>query len=105
VNFARFAVPLRIGLALGTTPWVQENIVDRFLMGKQEEEEENSNSLKAEAMVAVLDKKEDETKVNGGATTVSEATTASLGEEEKAETKSIILRVKNLIQRVFRRNR
>ena len=30
VNVARFAVPLRIGLALGTTPWVQENIVDKF---------------------------------------------------------------------------
>ena len=30
VNVARFAVPLRIGLALGTTPWIQENIVDRF---------------------------------------------------------------------------
>lgn len=37
VNFARFAVPLRIGLALGTTPWVQENVVDRF-MTKDEEE-------------------------------------------------------------------
>lgn len=31
VNFARFAVPLRIGLALSTTPWVQENVVDRFM--------------------------------------------------------------------------
>ena len=31
VNFARFAVPLRIGLALSTTPWIQENVVDRFL--------------------------------------------------------------------------
>lgn len=30
VNFARFAVPLRIGLALGTTPWIQENIIDKF---------------------------------------------------------------------------
>mmetsp|Transcript_7156 Transcript_7156/g.12476 ORF Transcript_7156/g.12476 Transcript_7156/m.12476 type:complete len:226 (-) Transcript_7156:107-784(-) len=30
VNVARFAVPLRIGLALGTTPWIQTNIVDRF---------------------------------------------------------------------------
>jgi len=30
VNFARFAVPLRIGLALSTTPWIQDNIVDRF---------------------------------------------------------------------------
>jgi hypothetical protein len=36
VNFARFAVPLRIGLALGTTPWIDENIVRRFL--KKEEE-------------------------------------------------------------------
>lgn len=30
VNFARFAVPLRIGLALGTTPWIQTNVLDRF---------------------------------------------------------------------------
>ncbi|GKY99428.1 hypothetical protein MPSEU_000897400 [Mayamaea pseudoterrestris] len=31
VNFARFAVPLRIGLALSTTSWIQANIVDRFM--------------------------------------------------------------------------
>ena len=30
VNCARFAVPLRIGLALGTTPWIQKNFVDKF---------------------------------------------------------------------------
>merc|ERR1719388_517443 len=30
VNVARFAIPLRIGLALGTTPWVQANVVDKF---------------------------------------------------------------------------
>ena len=30
VNFARFAVPLRIGLALSTTPWIQQNVVDKF---------------------------------------------------------------------------
>jgi len=33
VNFARFAVPLRIGLALSTTPWIQKNILDRFQKG------------------------------------------------------------------------
>lgn len=38
VNVARFAVPLRIGLALGTTPWIQKNVVDRF--SKNEEERE-----------------------------------------------------------------
>lgn len=38
VNVARFAVPLRIGLALGTTPWIQQNVVDRF--SKKEEERE-----------------------------------------------------------------
>ncbi len=30
VNFARLAVPLRIGLALSTTPWVEENVVKKF---------------------------------------------------------------------------
>lgn len=38
VNFARFAVPLRIGLALGTTPWVQENVVDKFFNDDKKEE-------------------------------------------------------------------
>ena len=33
VNVARFAVPLRIGLALSTTPWVDDNIVKPFLGG------------------------------------------------------------------------
>ena len=36
VNFARFAVLLRIGLALGTTPWIQENVVDKFLKKDKE---------------------------------------------------------------------
>ncbi|KAL3759924.1 hypothetical protein ACHAWU_007668 [Discostella pseudostelligera] len=31
VNFARLAVPLRIGLALSTTPWIDENIVQKFM--------------------------------------------------------------------------
>lgn len=49
VNFARFAVPLRIGLALSTTPWIQENIVDKYMKkddGKQEEpvDEDESSS-------------------------------------------------------------
>ena len=37
VNVARFAVPLRIGLALGTTPWVKENVVDKFGLDKNKE--------------------------------------------------------------------
>merc|ERR1712160_5235 len=36
VNFARFAVPLRIGLALGTTPWIKENVMDRFFPNKED---------------------------------------------------------------------
>ena len=35
VNVARFAVPLRIGLALSTTPWVPANIVDKFQKDKK----------------------------------------------------------------------
>ena len=30
INVARFAVPVRIGLALSTVPWFKENVVDRF---------------------------------------------------------------------------
>jgi len=36
VNLARLVVPVRIGLALSTIPWVQSNIVDRF--GNKEED-------------------------------------------------------------------
>merc|ERR1712070_1098173 len=43
VNVARFAVPLRVGLALSTTPWVDENIVKKFLV-KEGDEENNSGS-------------------------------------------------------------
>lgn len=42
VNFARFAVPLRIGLALSTTSWIQENIVDRFMKEKGSVEAEGN---------------------------------------------------------------
>ncbi|EED91874.1 predicted protein [Thalassiosira pseudonana CCMP1335] len=31
VNFARLAVPLRIGLALSTTQWIDENVVQKFM--------------------------------------------------------------------------
>jgi len=31
VNFARLAVPLRIGLALSTTSWIDENVVQKFM--------------------------------------------------------------------------
>jgi hypothetical protein len=35
VNFARFAVPLRFGLALATTPWFQANVVDKLELDKK----------------------------------------------------------------------
>jgi len=38
VNVARFAVPLRIGLALSTVPWVDETIVKPFLEKNDTEE-------------------------------------------------------------------
>ncbi len=38
VNVARFAVPLRVGLALSTTPWVDENVVQRFLSKDEDKE-------------------------------------------------------------------
>lgn len=38
VNVARFAIPLRIGLALSTTPWVKSNIVDKFGLDKDKKD-------------------------------------------------------------------
>jgi hypothetical protein len=46
VNFARFAVPLRIGLALSTTPWIEANVVSRSVKkedGKEEPVMESGN--------------------------------------------------------------
>ena len=41
VNVARFIVPLRIGLAVGTAPWVDVNIVQRFKISKKDEDDTN----------------------------------------------------------------
>eukprot|EP00529_Nitzschia_sp_RCC80_P032799 CAMPEP_0113458138 /NCGR_PEP_ID=MMETSP0014_2-20120614/9766_1 /TAXON_ID=2857 /ORGANISM="Nitzschia sp." /LENGTH=228 /DNA_ID=CAMNT_0000349649 /DNA_START=140 /DNA_END=826 /DNA_ORIENTATION=+ /assembly_acc=CAM_ASM_000159 len=46
VNFARFAVPLRIGLALSTTPWIDNNIVKKYF---NKEEEEGNGADNADA--------------------------------------------------------
>lgn len=42
VNVARFAVPARISAALATTPWVKENVVEKFGLEKEEEEAEQA---------------------------------------------------------------
>ena len=41
VNFARFAVPLRIGLALSTTPWMEENVVEVYFKKHDENDAPN----------------------------------------------------------------
>ena len=38
INVARFIVPLRIGLAVGTAPWVDENIVKKLGIQKKDQE-------------------------------------------------------------------
>jgi hypothetical protein len=35
VNLARFAVPLRLGLAISTAPWIKDNIIDRLFPPKE----------------------------------------------------------------------
>jgi hypothetical protein len=41
-NIARFALPIRVGLAVATTPWVKENIVDRFGLFQNKEQKEEA---------------------------------------------------------------
>lgn len=83
VNFARFAVPLRIGLALGTTPWIQENIVDVFLLdkeGKDDEDEETVEAIEEE----IVEEPDEDIKNEGGRL-------------------RILSRLRNLKNRVFKR--
>jgi hypothetical protein len=83
VNFARFAVPLRIGLALGTIPWIQDNIVDVFLA-----DSDNDNGSD-EKDVAVIDDGNDKV------------------DEEEETTRGrfrILNRIGNLTNRILRRN-
>ena len=44
VNFARLAVPLRIGLALSTTPWIQNNVVDKFFNKEEDSSKDGATS-------------------------------------------------------------
>ena len=115
VNFARFAVPLRIGLALGTIPWIQENIVDVFLVDSSD----NDNDMECEE--EKKDAKVEERDPSVTATTMATAmTTADADEssvvqstkddeEEEEDIKPngrfrIRVRLGNLINRALRRN-
>jgi hypothetical protein len=51
VNVARFAVPLRIGLALSTTPWIQENVMNRFFKNKDDDDQNNINNKQEDDIV------------------------------------------------------
>jgi hypothetical protein len=101
VNFARFAVPLRIGLALGTTPWIQENIVDVFL--SDEESEDNSEEIMAKESKegnAPEEKVLDET--------VTVQSTGEGNDADKITSEGSRFRIRarlgNLMNRVLRRN-
>lgn len=48
VNVARFAVPLRIGLALSTVPWVQSNVVERLGLAQRSSAAAPASGLSAE---------------------------------------------------------
>jgi len=48
VNVARLAVPVRIGLALSTVPWVEENIVGKFGSKKEDDDEQEEELLTGE---------------------------------------------------------
>ena len=53
VNFARFAVPLRIGLALSTTPWIQENLIDKFTKNKKDDNNNDYDSTMEDPSVTM----------------------------------------------------
>ena len=95
VNFARFAVPLRIGLALGTTPWVQENIVDVFLAEKETDKMDNEP-------VAVEEAAADEVATESESVVEEESENDEIKKESRFRIRS---RVGNLVNRVLRRQK
>lgn len=99
VNFARFAVPLRIGLALGTTPWIQENIVDKYLADKEASDDDDSNKDNDDNKAVVVEGE-------GGQKTdvVAAVVEADEGTIEKVGRFRIRSRVGNLVNRVFKRS-
>lgn len=112
VNFARFAVPLRIGLALGTIPWIQENVVDVFLV-----DEDSNGNKDAEMTVKECEDDDDpdgtiikQSAIDGEEDSDPEeiaikTTTKDSEEEENAESKGSRFRTRlgNLISRILRR--
>lgn len=73
VNFARFAVPLRIGLALSTVPWVEQNILIRF------------NAVQADDATLQIDG--DETQITTSEVNINAGIDPSLLQKKKKETK------------------
>ena len=63
VNFARFAVPLRIGLALSTTGWIQKNIVDNFMSGDASKDSKEEETLTTSAEQVAKEEVKEEEKV------------------------------------------
>ena len=41
VNIARLAAPLRIAFALSSTPWIQQNILDRIMTDSATKQDKN----------------------------------------------------------------
>ena len=109
VNFARFAVPLRIGLALGTTPWIQENIVDRFMKkegeGEQCEVEIEVDQEEGDGDVATVTSTATESaSVSEDASDVDETSTGDANDDIKTgRLKGIRRRLGNVARRILRR--
>ena len=109
VNFARFAVPLRIGLALGTTPWIQENIVDQFMKkegeGEQCEVEIEVDQEEGDGTVATVTAAATESGTESGdASEVDETSNGdAIGDTGTGRLKGIRRRLGNVARRILRR--
>ena len=83
VNFARIAVPFRLGLALNMVPWVEENIMSRFKGDGQEDGGGEVEVLESEQVMMSPEYENEQTVFEGYA---GDANTQLAGEEEQAFT-------------------
>ena len=81
VNFARIAVPFRLGLALNMVPWVEENMMSRFKGNGQEDGGGGVEVLEGEQVMMSPEYENEQTVFEGYA---GDAGIQLAGDEEQA---------------------
>jgi hypothetical protein len=90
VNLARLAVPIRIGLAISTIPWVEENVVERFSLLK---DKDTTSDATKEAAAAADEQKGSENGDNVVNSSMESKKVSTVNEQKKGLVRRIVSRL------------